>query len=272
MIVAQITDPHVRANGRLAYRKVDTFAALKACIDHVNALDHAPDAVVVSGDVTDFGTPEEYATARPLLDELSMPYYVIPGNHDDRETMRHAFADHRYLPGSGFIHYAIDDYAVRLVGLDTVVAGEQYGEMCRERIEWLESCLSEDQDKPTLVFMHHPPFLTGIRHMDWQNCRNSTALANVIAKHPQVKMVACGHVHRAIETQWAGTVASICPAPCHAVALDLADDPEPAFAVEPPACRLFYLNDEQRLVAHLSYIGSFDGPHPFFNADGSLID
>lgn len=273
MIVAQITDPHVRASGRLAYRKVDTTAGLTACVAHLNTLKpNRPGAVVVTGDITDFGTAAEYAQARSILDELSMPYYVVPGNHDDRDAMREAFADHAYLPRSGFLHYAIDGYPIRLVGLDTVVAGEPYGDMCARRLDWLDGCLRAEPEKPTLLFMHHPPFLTGIRHMDWQNCRNNEALAGVVAKHRQVQMVLCGHVHRAVESSWAGTTAAIGPSPCHAVALDLEDHFDPAFALEPPACRLVYLNANDRLVGHLSYIGRFSGPFPFFNADGTLID
>ena len=272
MIIAQITDPHIKAKGRLAYRKVDTVACLRACVAHVNALSPMPDVVVMSGDLTDFGTPDEYAYARPLMDELSMPYYIVPGNHDEREAMRLAFTDHSYLPRSGFLNYAIEDYPVRLIGLDTVVPGEPFGEMCHQRIDWLDACLREDQSKPTLIFMHHPPFITGIRHMDWQNCGNNQAFGRVIARHPQVQMALCGHVHRAIETRWAGTLASIGPSPCHAVALDLSENVDPAFVVEPPACRLVHLNDENQLIAHLSYIGAFDGPHPFFNSDGTLID
>ncbi|MGI9386234.1 MAG: phosphodiesterase, partial [Methyloligellaceae bacterium] len=261
-----------RANGRLAYRKVDTVAGLTACVAHLNALRPTPDVTVMSGDLTDFGTLDEYTIARSLLDKLTMPYYVIPGNHDDREALRHTFADHTYLPRSGFLNFVIEEHPVRLIGLDTVVPGEPFGEMCRERLQWLDARLTEHADRPTLIFMHHPPFVTGIRHMDWQNCRNNEALSQIISRHPQVQMILCGHVHRAIEISWAGTVASIGPSPCHAVALDLADRMDPAFAVEPPACRLVYLNDKNRLVGHLSYIGAFDGPHPFFNSDGSLID
>ncbi len=272
MIIAQITDPHIRAGGRLAYRKVDTAAGLKACVAHLNALKPMPDVVVMSGDLTDFGTLDEYAVARPILDELSMPYFVVPGNHDERGAMRQSFADHGYMPPSGFVNYAIEDYSVRLVGLDTVVADKPYGEMCRERLEWLDTCLRQEPDKPTLMFMHHPPFITGIRHMDWQNCRNNDVLGDIVARHKQVQMILCGHVHRAIEKSWAGTIASIGPSPCHAVALDLSECKNPAFTLEPPSCRLVYLNDDNCLIGHLSYIGEFGGPYPFFNADGTLID
>jgi 3',5'-cyclic AMP phosphodiesterase CpdA len=108
--------------------------------------------------------------------------------------------------------------------------------------------------------------------MDRQNLLNADALADVIRKHPQVKLVAAGHVHRATFTQFAGVPATICPAPNHAVALDLAELIEPSFAVEPPGFHLHaWFADEDRLVTHLVPIGSFDGPHPFFDKDGRLL-
>lgn len=272
MIIAQITDTHIKANGRLAYRKVDTLAGLQACVDHLNALAPRPDVALMSGDLVDFGTPEEYAVARPALDRLAMPCFVIPGNHDDRDAMREAFADHAYLPPKGFLNYAVEDYPVRLIGLDTTVAGKPHGELCEDRLAWLAGCLSRAPDKPTLIFMHHPPFLTGIAHMDRQNCRNGEALGRLVEGHPQVQMILCGHVHRPIQTLWHGTLVCIGPSPSHAVALDLDPDGPPAFIQEPPACRIVHLTSESRLVADLAFVGSFDGPHPFYHADGSLID
>ena len=272
MIIAQITDTHIKAKGRLAYGRVDTLARLKDCVDHLNAFAPALDAVVMSGDMVDFGTADEYAIARPLLDRLAMPYYVVPGNHDNRDAMRAAFADHSYLPRNGFLHYALEDYPLRLIGLDTTVPGEPYGDFCAERLAWLSDTLNRESEKPTLIFMHHPPFLTGVEHMDRQNCRNGDALGAVIERHRQVQMILCGHVHRPTQTLWHGTIACIGPSPSHAVALDLHPDGPPAFVEEPPACRLVHLTPENRVVADLTYIGSFGGTHPFYNPDGSLID
>ena len=201
-----------------------------------------------------------------------MPYHLVPGNHDEREALRAAFADHAYLPPSGYLNYAIEDHPVRLIGLDTVVAGRPHGEICRERLDWLEAALAAAPDRVTLIFMHHPPFLTGIRHMDVQNCRNAEALGAVVARHPQVQLLLCGHIHRAIETSWNGIAALIGPSPTHAVAFDLSPDGPPALMLEPPACRLVHLTEDGRLVSHLTFIGAFDGPHPFFHPDGTLID
>ena len=82
----------------------------------------------------------------------------------------------------------------------------------------------------------------------------------MLAAYPQVNTILCGHVHRSVSVLWHGIEALIAPSPAHAVTLDF--DPEGA-----PACRLVWFNDKGLLVNHLSYIGDFDGPHPFTNAD-----
>lgn len=272
MIIAQITDTHIKAGGRLAYRKVDTLNCLKTCVAHLNALTPKPDAVVMTGDMVDFGAEEEYAIARPVLDRLTMPYFVVPGNHDARDAMRRAFADHSYLPEAGYLQYAVEDYPIRLIGLDSCVTGKPFGEMCDARLDWLSSKLEQEPHKPTLLFMHHPPFLTGVAHMDRQNCRNTAAFGALIERHAQVQMILCGHVHRPAQTLWHGTLACIGPSPSHAVAFDLDPEGPPAFIQEPPACRIVHMTSDRRLVADLTYIGCFDGPHPFFDKDGALID
>ena len=91
-------------------------------------------------------------------------------------------------------------------------------------------------------------------------------------RHPQVRALLCGHVHRFVATLWHGVVATICPSPAHAVALDLDPRGPSAFSLEPPACLIHAWRPEGQLVSHISYIGRFDGPYPFFDAEGRLID
>src|SRR5689334_2698732 len=98
MLIAQITDTHIRAPGRLAYRQVDTSAMLAACVRELLMLDPQPDLIVHTGDLVDFGLPEEYAQLRSLLAPLRVPILAIPDNHDEREAMRQAFAGGGYLP------------------------------------------------------------------------------------------------------------------------------------------------------------------------------
>lgn len=273
MILAQITDPHIKAGGKLAYGKVDTVAYLKAAIDHINNVRPAVDAVLVTGDLTDMGTPAEFETLRPLLDALTMPWYPIPGNHDARENFRAAFEDLPAIKSCGsFIQYVVEDFPLRLIGLDTVVNEQPHGFLCAERLDWLEKTLLEDPDKPTLLFLHHPPFKTGITHMDVQNLTNGEDLFALLKNHLQVKHIACGHVHRAIETTINGIGVSIAPNAAHAVTLDLAPDAPSTWTLDPAGLRIFHIDAACHIASHVSYVGQFEGPNPFFAADGQLVD
>jgi 3',5'-cyclic AMP phosphodiesterase CpdA len=69
MILCQLTDLHIRAPGSLAYGRVDTNKFFEAAIDELAALNPAPDAYLLTGDLTDFGRADEYATlARGVID------------------------------------------------------------------------------------------------------------------------------------------------------------------------------------------------------------
>jgi 3',5'-cyclic AMP phosphodiesterase CpdA len=263
-LLAQISDLHIKARGELAYRVVDTAGMLRACVNHVLALQRRPDAVAITGDLADGGLPEEYALLRELIAPFDMPVYLIPGNHDERGALRAAFPDHAYLGQSrDRIEYTIEAHPLRIVALDTVIPGESGGAVGEESIAWLDRTLSQAPGRPTVVLMHHPPFTTHISHMDACGLRNPEPLAAVIRRHPQVERILCGHVHRAIEVRFAGTIAATAPSPAHQVALDLGVDAPGRFVMEPPAYRLHAYTPETGLVSHTAYVGDFAGPYPF---------
>jgi 3',5'-cyclic AMP phosphodiesterase CpdA len=271
-ILGQISDLHIKAPGKLSYRVVDCAAMLARCVEQVLRLPQRPNAIVFTGDLADFGRPEEYAHLRQLLAPLPMPYYLLPGNHDDRQALRAAFADHAYLrQWQPYIQYAIDDWPLRIVAIDTVIPGEGGGRLDDERLAWLDSTLAAAPKKPTVVVMHHPPFTTFIGHMDRVGLQGSEALARVITRHPQVERVLCGHLHRPIQYRFAGTIASTSPSPAHQVALDLSPNAPSDFKMEPPAFQLHAWREGIGLVSHTAYIGHFAGPYPFHEGD-QLID
>ena len=138
MLIAQITDTHITSPGTLLMGIVDTASALERAIAALNRLDPSPDTVVLTGDLVESGAPEEYAHLRALLAPLRMPVFAIPGNHDAREPMREAFSGDGYLPRQGFLDYAIEDYPLRIVALDTLVPGEGGGALCSERLRWID--------------------------------------------------------------------------------------------------------------------------------------
>ncbi len=153
MVIAQISDMHLRDDGVLLKQKVDTEAALEAAIAHINGWDRAPDVVLGTGDLVQKAVRQDYSNFRSKLDRLKAPYYVITGNHDDRALMRETFGDLGYLPEEGaFLQYVIDDFPLRLIALDTLIEGENAGEICAERRAWLAERLDEAQDQPTFIF------------------------------------------------------------------------------------------------------------------------
>jgi 3',5'-cyclic-AMP phosphodiesterase len=270
VLIAQITDMHIRPEGVLAYGRVDTAPYLARAVQHLLGLKPRPDVVLATGDLVDAGSAGEYARLRALLAPLPMPVYLIPGNHDDRDALVAAFTDHRYLPGGGrFIQYVVEDFPVRLVALDTLVPGKTGGLLCEERLGWLAARLAEAPDRPTVIFMHHPPFETGIEHMDGYGLARSREFIEVVRDHPQVEGVLCGHLHRPIQARVGGTVASTAPSTAHQVVLDLEKGNPLMFAMEPPACQLHLWRPGAGLVSHTSYIGDYDGPYRF--SDGGKV-
>ncbi len=154
------------------------------------------------------------------------------------------------------------------------VPRKPHGELDAPTLQWLEEGLAASSDRPALLFLHHPPFVTGIAHMDRQNLRNAADFESIVRRHPRVRLIAAGHVHRATLSMFAGVATTICPASNHAVELDLAQLREPSFKVEPPAFHLhtwFPGEGFGSVVTHQVPIGNFDGPHPFFGPDGRLL-
>jgi 3',5'-cyclic-AMP phosphodiesterase len=272
--IAQISDLHIKPPGQLAYGRVDTAKALERCVAALKAFEPAPDFVVISGDLADTPVAKEYDYLLQLLVPLKLPFAGIPGNHDGRELMRAAFPKAAYASSSGPLNQKIAVGQLDLMLLDSSVPGKPHGELDAPSLQWLDTMLRSSVDRPALVFLHHPPFLAGIWHMDRQNLSNAAELAAVIHSHPQVQLVATGHIHRAAMTMFAGVPCTICPAPNHAVDLDLDHLREPSFKVEPPAFHLhswFAGEGFGHVVTHQVPIGTFDGPHPFFGPDGKLL-
>jgi Icc protein len=271
MLLAQITDLHIKPRGRLAYRKVDTAQCLETAVAALAVLPQAPDAILVTGDLVDAGRPEEYGLLREILSPIRAPLFLMPGNHDARGPLRGAFPDHRYLGTDGPIRYAVEEFPLRLLALDSLVDGQGGGRLGAAQLDWLDRQLAGQPNRPTVVAVHHPPFATGIGHMDRIGLEDAAGLAAVIGRHGQVERVLSGHLHRSIQTRFAGTIASTAPSTAHAVALDIRPDAPSAFIEEPPGYQIHWYAPSSGLVSHTAAIGDWPGPFPFFE-NGILID
>jgi 3',5'-cyclic-AMP phosphodiesterase len=257
MLIAQISDLHFLPKGTLAFGRVDVAGCLERAIDHLNVLHPRPDGVLITGDLTNDGDAAVWAELMATLGRLDAPIYPLPGNHDDRELMRAAFARLELLPADGPLCFAVDLGPLRLIGLDSLIPGDPAGRLGPEQLAWLDSQLADRPEKPTLVALHHPPFRTGIDHMDAMMLEDGAALAAVIRRHPQVERVLCGHVHRSVQCRFAGTIAQIAPGTAHAVQLALAGE-SARWVMEPPGVLLHQWRDGRGLVSHLDFIGDFE--------------
>lgn len=267
-VIVQFSDAHLVKDGAPAYGRIDTCAGLRRAVEHMVRLDAAVggiDAFVVSGDLTDHGEREAYALFREITAPLNAPIYVLPGNHDLREPMRAAFADGGYMPSHGQLDYAIDVGQATMIALDTLCEGQPWGTLSAAQCAWLDDVLATRPDRAALLFLHHPPFATGIGHMDAIGLRDADALAEVAKRRSNLRLIGCGHVHRAATACWSGVTTMICPAPSHAVSLDFRAGAPGCFSLEPGGVLVHRFNHDVAgsLVSQVSYIGPWPGPFPF---------
>lgn len=247
MRIAQITDPHVTP----AAGAYDPAAALGAVLARVAALDPPPDLVVFSGDLAENGRPEDYTRFREIVAGCDLPMLALPGNHDRRDAFVAGLAGSDVLIGTPpFLHLAIEDGPVRLIGLDTLAEGEAAGLLCEARLRWVAERLAADDDRPVMLFMHHPPFRIGQPVADSSNCRGGDALAAIVARHPRVVAVGCGHAHLATQVAWAGTIGSICPAVAWEAPLDSPLERPFRLVPQRPGFQLHAWSEALGLVTH----------------------
>ncbi len=258
MIIAQISDTHIEAKSSAGPTWADRAENLRLCVADINR--QGVDVVLHTGDSVHRGTPEEYAHLREILDDLDAPLLIVPGNRDRHGALRKAFDCLARLPRTGeFLHYVVDEFPMRLVALDSVVEGERKGVFCNRRLAWLDETLGREPDRPTILFMHHPPFdivphyVGGYRHPE-----QAEELAELVARHSQVVRLLCGHVHCHHRQVWGGTVATTMPS----VAVDLRKGVDASIGAT-PLYLLHAVSGDGDLVTHTRVVAS--GAETIFN-------
>ena len=217
MIIAQISDTHIALDSPDADQRIRDFALT---IADINALEPAPDVIVHTGDIVHNGRQDEYARAGATLARARAPVYVLAGNKDNRASLREAFSAYGYLaPDSEFIDYAIDDYPVRLIALDTLSSGSNKGDFCAKRIRRLIELIDAETTKPIAVFTHHPPFevTVGPDRIHFETPEIMSRLRQALQHSGRVVAVFSGHVHRSA-AGYVGSIPAIV-APCIATTL-----------------------------------------------------
>lgn len=263
LTIAQITDLHIAT----AAPRLGNADRLRTVIAAIAALRPRPAAIFASGDLTETGSPEEYAVLAEILKGAPCPVYVGMGNHDLRAPLLDAFpAPFTGVDDHGFVQYALDVGDLRVVMGDTALEGRAEGYFCEARTAWLARTLDAAPARPTIVFLHHPPIPSGIQWMDPPfEATGRGRLNDVLRGRSQVRAVVCGHVHRAFHGPFAGHTVSVSSATALQLTLDLTPidmrvaDGREILRGEPPGFALLAW-DGERLTTHNCVAGPFPNP------------
>ncbi|WP_340109798.1 phosphodiesterase [Pikeienuella sp. HZG-20] len=233
--IIQISDMHIVAPPALVGGQVDTRERLERALERIREL--IPligpvDLILATGDLVDLGRDEDYRAYRAIFDAIEAPFAAIPGNHDRREALRAAFADNPLTPAAGPIDWVLDLKDFRVIGLDTLVEGQAGGALGADSLEFLRAALDDAADRPALVALHHPPFLTGVGFMDRIGLANAEEFGRILEGRRAETRVICGHVHRHITGSAGGWPALTAPSTAHAIAVDYRPEAKVGFMVE----------------------------------------
>lgn len=235
---AQISDLHIDLGDRATARAARLMSRLRSL--------RGLDAVLVTGDIADHGTEEEYRLVAELLAGLDGPVLVLPGNHDVREAFGPGLLGR---PSSGAeINQAVPVGGVDFLLCDSVIPGQSGGELSDVTLDWLRNELAGN-DRPKLVAFHHPPVPLHIPFIDRIRQTGEDRLAEVLQGHPEVAALICGHAHSAAVTTFAGRPLVVGPASVSTTLLPA----EGSGAVDldaPPSYALHLLDEDNRLVTH----------------------
>lgn len=191
----QITDTHILPPGEVLYGNIDTALHLRQTVHKINSMRPLPDGVVFTGDLVEQANEVSYRHFIELISSLTMPAWVLPGNHDDPQLMLEVFSSTGSFPAiQPSYQYAIEELPFRILALNSHSKGTEMPEFDQQKLSWLEDQLKLS-DKPVLIAIHHPPMTTGIELIDMGGSKWYQGLKVVLAGHSQVELLICGHCH-----------------------------------------------------------------------------
>lgn len=262
-----ITDLHI-TNAQQDIIGLDPLARFQAVLQAALADHSDAKAIVLMGDLTHHGTPDQYARLAEALADCQLPVIPLLGNHDRRDAFLAAFPA-TALTDTGHVQAVLDLPHHRVITLDTLdgppyPVGHHAGQLCADRLEWLRHALEGAGDRMPLVFMHHPPMLTGIAGMDAIRLADGDVFLNMLAGYQPLHLF-CGHLHRTVSGTTAGIGWTIFKSPCHQGVLDFGDS-NSSLSIDEPGAYGVILLPPGGVIAHSEDVGLHA---PVFHDTGS---
>lgn len=249
MQIIQISDLHIGEKGDDTPERLKMAANLVECISHINQLTPQPDLLLITGNITHDGSVEAAMHAREMLDTLNCPYKLVCGPQDDRRTTLAVFDHACANEVGGVVSYMVEDFPLRMIGLDSLGHNGTGGNICQKRLHWVNDHLAEKPDQPTLIFMHHPPMKTGIAKVDVDGFNNAEIFGQMVKHYSNIKGILCGHINFASHTGWNETMVSSAPGMGMEAALEV------EVGGKAPAYNLHHFTPDGDLVSRTVYLG-----------------
>lgn len=197
LVFPVISDTHIKRDSE----NDDNLETFRESLTQLNKVTPDRDALVVLGDLTDYGLTEEYNRFNQVFakaeQKRSTPLFAI-GNHDYWNGLSPKEAQQRFLKNTGmesiYYHKIINGYHFIVLGTED---GHTPGTFSVDQIEWLDDQLAiahdDDPGKPIFVF-HHQPIRGTVYGSEWGFEKNRDLIYDTLNKYPQVISFS-GHTH-----------------------------------------------------------------------------
>ncbi len=217
----QLSDLHLVPKGKSLYGS-DPACKLQRAIESINKHQSDADFVVITGDLSDKGELSTYYDLKEMLNSITIPYYLIIGNHDNREAFLKVFGNK--FECDTFVHFSQTKDNSLFLFLDTKIGDWHNGGFCKYRLGWLDKKLKVHKNLSVYLFMHHPPFTIYNKQMDSIGFEPKDKFWQIIEQYKNVKHIFFGHVHLPICGIYNGTGYSSTRGTNHQIALLPKDD------------------------------------------------
>jgi 3',5'-cyclic AMP phosphodiesterase CpdA len=235
--IAHFSDIHVDSGARSAARTTRV-------VEYLAGLSTPPDVVLLTGDIADHGEEGEYERVRELL---PFPVLCCPGNHDARGPYRKVMLDED--PADGPVDRAYEISGILILMCDSSIPGRHDGWLADETLAWAERKLADKPGMPALLAFHHPPVELGLTFPDTIRQFGEERLAALVAKHPQIVALLCGHAHSAAATTFAGRPLLVAPGVVSTSLLPF-EGGDVVDLTGPPMIALHLLDQQHHLTTH----------------------
>ncbi|MCA6112809.1 metallophosphoesterase [Bradyrhizobium cenepequi] len=253
MKIVLLPDLHVTEKGGLV-RGIDPIARLDSCVAAIQRLVADADLCVTMGDNVENGRETEYLALLDCLKPLRMPIRFLAGNHDDRDTLLKVMPEVEQ-DQSGYIQSALETEREVLLFLDTAKARENSGDYCDEKLTWLNQQLKQAGQKSVYLFMHHPPFRTGLWN-DHSRVRDADKFLAAVTAARNVKHILLGHTHRASSGSWNGLAWTTIEGTCYANDFELLPA-KPNYLAGPAQIGILLLNGGESVLHFQEVLGTY---------------